>query len=255
MQAISSSAATPALRALFDPGDPAGLRCFAVLDGIVNGHIFTDDPAAPSWGMVQEIAFGTLHLGGTPPETVVHSLVADLRRQGEVLYGFWPGDMRADLFPATEYDGWVLEFTNRPMLQGLDAYLTIPEGCELRPVDRELIERTGDRDMHITLYGSLEKALEGGLGFCFLKDGEIVCEAFAGAPSLGMMEVGIGTAEAHRQQGYAIALCAHLIHACEQRGYATYWNCAKSNTPSARLARKLGYQREREYRLFAWSQR
>ncbi len=41
--------------------------------------------------------------------------------------------------------------------------------------------------------------------------------------------------------------------ACEAQGYATWWDCAKQNTPSARLARKLGYQNEQEYRYVWWA--
>ena len=55
---------TPALRGLFNPADPASLRCFAVLDGHAAGCIFTDFPDPPNWGVVQEAAFGSFSLGG-----------------------------------------------------------------------------------------------------------------------------------------------------------------------------------------------
>lgn len=66
------------------------------------------------------------------------------------------------------------------------------------------------------------------------------------------MEVGMVTHEDFRRRGYASFLCAYLIEQCERQGFETYWNCNAENTPSVIIARKLGYQREREYRLVGW---
>ncbi|MFL5804101.1 MAG: GNAT family N-acetyltransferase [Roseiflexaceae bacterium] len=61
--------------------------------------------------------------------------------------------------------------------------------------------------------------------------------------------------EAYRGHGYATITCARLIQACEEQGYETWWDCAKQNVASTALARKLGYQNEREYRVLAWRKR
>jgi RimJ/RimL family protein N-acetyltransferase len=81
----------------------------------------------------------------------------------------------------------------------------------------------------------------------------VLCEAATGAPTHGRIEVGVTTAEAHRQRGFATITCATLIALCEAQGYGTWWDCAKQNTPSARLARKLGYQNQQEYRYVWWA--
>ncbi|MCA0455259.1 MAG: GNAT family N-acetyltransferase [Chloroflexi bacterium] len=57
-----------------------------------------------------------------------------------------------------------------------------------------------------------------------------------------------------RHQGYATLVCATLLQACEQQGCQTFWNCNSGNTPSLALARRLGYQRERQYQLTYWNQ-
>ena len=72
---IPAHQVSPPLRALFDVGQPLALRCFAVLDGSIRGQIWTDDPARPTWGAVQEAAFGTLFLGGNPNASLVHGLI------------------------------------------------------------------------------------------------------------------------------------------------------------------------------------
>jgi RimJ/RimL family protein N-acetyltransferase len=69
---------------------------------------------------------------------------------------------------------------------------------------------------------------------------------------MDIVEMGVTTRAQYQRRGYATLTCAHLIRACEERGYRTYWNCAKQNLASAAVARKLGYRREKVYRLLAW---
>ncbi|MEO7909877.1 MAG: GNAT family N-acetyltransferase [Roseiflexaceae bacterium] len=254
---VGSAQITPELRALFDPRMPAGFRCFAVIAGDAAGRIFTDDPIRPTWGAVQEGAFGTVYPAGALDPLRWHQLIAKLRNDGDVLVGLWPNDKHIQsLPPAPDYDGWTLDFTDRSADVALDAYLRqLPDGCELRNVDRQLFERSEGRDFYRTLYGSVEQALEKGSA-CFLMRGdEICCESYAYFAALGIIEIAISTREQYRGQGYATITCAHLIRECEAHGYQTYWNCARQNLVSAALARKLGYRTEKEYRLLAWLKR
>lgn len=249
------SQVTPALRALFDPGDPASLRCFAVLNGDGAGRIWCDDPARPGWGVVQEAGFGSLYLGGNLEASLLNQFINDLIKETNMLLGLWVGDPRFDLCPPAQYDGSVLDFTGRQDSEQFQALLSqVPADCRFCRTDRRLLERSLDRDQNLAIFGSIENALEKGLGLCLLRDGEILSEAFAGPGVDGMIEVGVVTAEAHRGRGYATLTCARLIAACEALGYQTYWNCAKDNLASAALARRLGYRCEREYRLLGWFQ-
>lgn len=92
-----------------------------------------------------------------------------------------------------------------------------------------------------------------GFGYCLMREDIILCEAFAGPLVDGLIEIGVGTHESHRRRGYATLTCAHLIRACEEKGYRTFWNTNKQNLASKALARKLGYRTEQEFRVLAWS--
>src|SRR5215475_6332302 len=81
---IPAHQVSPLLRALFDVGQPLAIRCFAVLDGTIRGQIWIDDLAQPTWGAVQEAAFGTLFLGGRPVASLIHQLVGELRQEQDV---------------------------------------------------------------------------------------------------------------------------------------------------------------------------
>ncbi len=254
MLQIPAEQVRPQLRALFDPGLPASLRCLAVLDGHAAGKILTDDPARPTWGGVQEACFRSIYLGGALEAPILHQLVSELRQDGDVLIGLWPDDERLDLLPPSpDYEGVTLEFTDRPSGAGLADYLRqVPEGCAVRRLDRQLFERCLERDINVAIFGSAEKALEEGFGLCLMRGEEILSEAFAGPAAMGIIELGTATSKRYRGRGYATIICAHLIQACEDLGYQTYWNCAQQNLASVAVARKLGYRKEKEYRLLAW---
>jgi RimJ/RimL family protein N-acetyltransferase len=133
--------------------------------------------------------------------------------------------------------------------------MRMPEGCELRRVDAELMGRMSDHAAMVTAYGSEAAALGKGLGFCLMRGDDILSQTFTGPPSDGTIELGVETDEAHRGRGYATVTCAHLIRACEDMGLATFWNAAAQNAASIALARKLGYRRERPHRVLAWDSR
>ena len=247
---LQPSQVTHELGALFNPSDPAFLRCQAVLDGHAAGWIFTDHPETPSWAVVQEAAFGSLYLAGGMQAAGLQELIGILRNQGNVLVGLWQDDPRWSLLPANpEYTGYTREFTDRLATGELP---DIPQGCKLKRLDQSLGKQILGRNMLVHMYGSIQQALQWGYGLCLLRGDELLCEAFAGPAAAGMIEIGVETHPHHMRKGYATLTCTHLIAEMEQQGYSTYWNCAKGNLPSAALARRLGYRTEKEYRLVAW---
>jgi RimJ/RimL family protein N-acetyltransferase len=94
--------------------------------------------------------------------------------------------------------------------------------------------------------------VKNGIGLCLVHQQEVLCEAFAGPVADGQIEITTHTHISHRRQGYATFTCHHLINELERHGYHTYGCCSKENDASVALARKLGYQSEREYRLVTW---
>jgi GNAT superfamily N-acetyltransferase len=252
---ITPSQATTQLVSLFDPHAPAGLRCFSVLAGPDTGTILTGDPNRPTWAAVWEAGDGTLYFGGAPDESIVGQVVATLRHDGDVLVGFWDGDPLANLLPPDpDYIGSVIEFLDRPADgAGLEAFRgRLPEGHTIRYGDRALLERCLWYDDTVRRHGSAEAFLEKGRVVCLMHDDDILCEAYAGPLVMGVRELGVITHEQYRGRGLATITCAHLIYVCEQSGERTYWNCAAMNVASAAVARKLGYQTEKEYQLRAW---
>lgn len=257
MEHITPAKVTPAIRALFHPDEMAVSRCYQVLDGVVSrGKILVDHSAAPAWAVVQEPFDHDLFFGGDIDASIVAQVFAVLRAEGDVLVGMPADDPRIGLLPpGPYYDGFTLEFYDRPIGAGLEAILRqVSAGCEIQRLDRELIMRTEWGPNDVTFYGGAEAWEKTCLGYVLMCGDEILSEATVGASGRksGLYEPGVFTQAKQRGKGYGTLVTARLIQEIESMGGRTFWNCAKQNLASAAIARKLGYRVEKEFRCLAW---
>ena len=255
MLQITSDQVTPGIRSLFRQDEPQAPRCFAILDGVRStGKIIIDNPRDPAWGIVQEDADRSLYLGGIIDGETFARVFSALRREGEVLVGMWPEDPRLSLFPPHPvYDGWTLEFYDRTGGDGLDAIVRqVPADCALHRLDRDLILRTEWGPGDVKAMGGIEAWEKSCFGYCLMRGQEILSDATVGPPALGLYEPGVFTQKDQRGKGYGTIVVARLIQEIEAMGGQSYWNCSKQNLASAAVARKLGYQIEKEYRCMVW---
>lgn len=255
MIAITAHEVTADIAALFDFTKPTMPRAFNVLEGAVRGQILVNDLAQPTWAVVREVTFGTLYLGGHLSAPLLATLVEHFRQLGDVGIGCWRDDALNNMLPPNpDYDGLTLSFTERSPHVALEPLMRqLPSGYTLMLRDERLFAQSFDHDTTLAAFGTVENVLRSTLGVVLLQDDVVLCEAATGASTHGCIEVGVTTGEPHRQRGFATITCANLIETCEAQGYETWWDCAKQNTPSARLARKLGYQNEQEYRYMWWA--
>lgn len=124
----------------------------------------------------------------------------------------------------------------------------LPDGYVLLGMDEELYEQAKAQDWSHDLtvaFDTAEDFVEMGIGFCVLKDDEIV----AGAASLGVfdegIEIQIDTREDHRRQGLALACGAALVLNCLAQGKYPCWDAAHEG--SLALAQKLGFHLKQPY--------
>jgi RimJ/RimL family protein N-acetyltransferase len=255
MITISHQQVTSDILALFDINKPTVPRAFNVLEGINHGQILVDDPTQPTWAVVREAIYGTLYIGGQMDASLLASIVEHFRKDGEVGIGSLLDDPLNEMLPPNpDYDGRTLYFTERSPRHDLQS-LPLPSEYSLVPRDEHLFSQSFDYEATLASFGNVENAMRYTLGVVILHDNLVICEAATGAPTHGRIEIGVTTAEAHRQKGLATIVCARLIELCETQGLSTWWDCAKQNIPSIKLARKLGYHNEREYRYVWWAKR
>lgn len=242
------------LRPLFDPDRPIPVRLWAMLDGVIQGRIVVDQPAMPTFALVQELAEGTAYVGGTASPAALGAAVQLLRAQQEVVICLWPDSPLVELLPpGAGYDGTAIDFVDRSPVLDLTPLAAAPPGYTLVPISAELVPALAGYDYYVDMFGGVAAALEHTIGFCLLSGDEVASEAVAGPLTRGIAELGVGTREAHRQKGLATVVAARAIQACELRGYAPFWNASQQNLPSVALARRLGFQTERPFRVLAWA--
>jgi hypothetical protein len=249
---LTPTQVTPALRSLFPRHGHTWRRPLSVLDGTGGGLILTDDPAAPTWAATADTSDdGTVFMAGALSREIVTSIFKARRRERPVTICLEADDPLLDLLPPNpDYDGWDIDFEDRDSSVDLERFVSVPGGLRLVRIDEELVGRC---QWAPWMAGTPDLALRFGLGYAMLDGDRVVSEAFAGPIVENALELGVITDDAYQRRGLATIVSAQTIRDCEQRGHETWWNTATTNTGSIRLARKLGYRTERQYRVLSWA--
>jgi RimJ/RimL family protein N-acetyltransferase len=256
LREIARPVANDAVERLIPADAPTRPRAVAVIDGVLGGRVWTDDPDAPTAVLVVEDADGTVYAGGDlTPETLRDTLAGVATASGDLIFGSsGPDDPLRALVPAEPYwRGEAIDFTDRvPPADEADRLAApLPEGAELRPLDAgtlPLIEWYADT---VHAFGSVEAWERHGLGYAAFLDGVPLAECVAGPRTRGLLEMGVVTREAHRRKGLGTLVSAAVARAAEARGDRVWWNANAANAPSLAIARRLGFTRERRYDLVA----
>jgi GNAT superfamily N-acetyltransferase len=134
---------------------------------------------------------------------------------------------------------WQLESATIHTLPNLDLIHAVPPG-----VVREVAipELTGLPVQYAALRDDLlVEARSGTQVFAAFAGEEPAAFCYAGSVTEQWWDISIDTLEPFRRQGYASQCVAHVIRHMGERGKMPVWGAMKSNSPSARLAAKLGF--------------
>lgn len=243
----------PALAALFDPAVPNHPVLWAVLRGRYAGRALVDHVRQPSQCVLRTDALLTF-ASRRISQPFLQAAIARFRQSGD-LWLVWPPTETAHLV-APEAGCVIrrLEFFDLDAgSQALaDLRRRLPAACQIRPIDRQLLERCEWRADMEFFCGSVDSFLANGIGLCMMQGDEIIVEAYASSLGEALAEIGAVTREAHRGHGYAPVTCAYLVQACEQRGYGAYWSCDADNRASIRVAQKLGFRQTNAYEILEY---
>lgn len=128
----------------------------------------------------------------------------------------------------------------------------IPPGFRMQRIDESLLAQSGPEIVaaHGILWRSPGDFVEKGLGYCLLHDDEIVSTCFSAFVAGERREISIDTRPDYRRRGLATLTAAALISHCLENGWEPGWECWTDNTPSVRLAEKLGFERGTDYGVY-----
>jgi hypothetical protein len=121
------------------------------------------------------------------------------------------------------------------------AHPTLPAGFALRRVDSDLYHRITGSVVPQAFWDNSEDFLRSGIGFSLLDEGRIVSTCFSSFVVDDKLELGVETQREYRGKGLSVFPTTETIEYCVSRGLEPVWACRRENTPSFRLALKLGF--------------
>ncbi|MHC5010504.1 MAG: GNAT family N-acetyltransferase [Planctomycetota bacterium] len=235
------------VRHLFDPAVPNHPMLFASLTRRAPSVAIVDRMSAPTQ-CVLRTHFGPTFVSRNCDVRFVAEAMHELRNAGRVQLVL-NEEEDAGAYPTPDRVIARIAFTDLdprgPSIAALVA--GTPEGMTVRPMSPDLLARCRWRGEVVEALATEEAFHDHGLGSCLMQGHAIASEAYALFWGEGTVEIGAITAPAFRGRGLAPITCAHLVQACGDRGFRTYWSCHASNPASQTVARKLGYGRRRPY--------
>ncbi|MFW9778151.1 MAG: GNAT family N-acetyltransferase [Candidatus Heimdallarchaeota archaeon] len=135
----------------------------------------------------------------------------------------------------------------------------LPKEFQLKKVDIEAVRQIPNQNFSNYLvemknyFGSPEKFIEEGVGFCIQKNEAILCVVIgflASVPITQSLELYIATHPDYRGRGFATLVGAKMIEYCLTKGIEPHWDAA--NPLSVKLAQKLGYTHPEPYKCYYW---
>jgi RimJ/RimL family protein N-acetyltransferase len=253
--------------ALLFAGMPPSVPLDGVLDGLHLGRIFVDDVEAPTSALVWT-RWGYHYLGGEPEHTafnralrplIVQTLLPASRAMGEpdMLLTVHPPAWQEAL-PRIVPDHPPVEIFRRTFQLDPEVFRArhgdwrarVPEGAAVRRIDADLASDLR-RDIEVT-WPSLEDFLARGLGYVLIAGGEPVCTCSAAFVARGRVEISIKTEAVHRRRGFGRLTASAMIEACLKEDLAPHWACFWDNTPSVKLAERLGFEKVADTPIYYW---
>ncbi len=250
-------------------GMDCNLAVRTVLDGVVPGTIYVDDPIHPTAALTRvkhrfflagdagNDAFNRALQEFFDTKVYPQSLAAGV--YALVLY-FAPDEWQDPI------NGVILKekfpIKSRRQFYGTDKLkedwrAIVPQGYALRRIDRDLLKDSGlrGRDMMIeellSERYSVEQFFTQNFGFCVLHGNQIVGLCLSEHNVGNRCEVGIQTMLGHRRKGLATAMSLALIeHALANGITQVGWHCYADNVGSIATARKVGFEKVTDYSTY-----
>jgi len=243
----------PGLLELFDEATPGAAMLYPMLEGRCPADIRVDEPAQPKQCLIRN-GIGITFANRDVSQAFLEQAMADLRTTRGVGLVSDPEKPLSWTLPPPEAQMERLEFRSfDPQAAGFRTALGQPlADLELRSLDGASFDRSLWRDMLLAFCGSAEGFLRYGFGISLCRGDEVLAEGYAPLLGRSTMEIGVMTVEAHRGNGYATRVSAHVIDQCLARRFSVAWSCETDNPTSAAIARRLGFQNERTYPVLVY---
>lgn len=234
---------------------------FSAAEGVIPGDVFADLKDEPG-NLIMRTHAGICYAAGAVPGEAALTWLEGTIESSSLSGG------RFTLFAAN--DAWDqaiqdrfgcqlnryrrFAFDFKDTAQGSAGIGKLPEEFELKEIDRQAILR--DPEFNEAYYeeywGSAERFLELGTGFCCTYKGQIAstCTTIFASLVSGVYEADIATVPAFQGKGLARHVAHAFIERCLALGMKPGWDCSADNEASIKLAKRLGFEKGPAYSVF-----
>lgn len=235
---------------------------YSVVDQIQPGKVYVDRISAPASCLILSDSGKYLIAGNGADHLFVQALVTflnnpDLHKGYYDLYVSSPHwldlllanlNWRAVKLKRTRY------MYNREATSPLILGQELEDRFRVTEIDRLLFAKYQSEldPSYKALWKSPEQFFANGFGYCVMLEGEIASACNMFYRGAHYAEIDIVTLQAYRNLGLAQAACAAFLERCRQDGLTPVWDCDAGNTPSNRLAARIGFQPTGTYEMLGW---
>ena len=247
----------------------------AVIEGTSEGAFWMDDPAHPSIGLLWDFADGVYLVSNEFSESLRQTIqnlfqkeiIPEAEKRTEspifVLYAF-PSQW-SDHIPSLFSSGWTVSpetacFYERPLYlpDPMNSSDSLPAPFIGQPIDSKLFTFPLLKFLPDLLeevesdWGSLEKFLSGGYGYCVIdeKANSLASWGVIGNIARYCVELGVNTMEEYRRKGFATYITNQMIFISSRKKLTPHWYCFQNNTASVKLAEKLGFHKIQDFLVY-----
>ncbi|MBR4879136.1 MAG: GNAT family N-acetyltransferase [Clostridia bacterium] len=209
----------------------------AIAEGIQGGDIFTNDKSVLMWANS-----GFAYIAGEITSDFldeVHALMTDRDKSKRFI-------LLTQDKPALEYFSvktdvsiekrYLYEHTGK-----MPSISNLPDGYAIKEIDKNIFTKLSGKVTPSLFWQNADDFIRQGKGYCIMHGEEIAAWAFSAAVSSDEIDIGIETAESHRQKGLAVIIAAKMVEYTISQGKNPVWACYYKNMASQRIAEKLGY--------------
>lgn len=129
----------------------------------------------------------------------------------------------------------------------------LPNEYKVKLIDRLLVSEVSEFFDGIKMFWKTnENFLKNSFGFCTLHNDTVISACQALAITDDVCEIDVFTKDSYRGKGLSYFECSAFINHCLKSGSKPYWETVRANSPSCKLAEKLGFVEVQEYPFYAW---
>jgi hypothetical protein len=233
----------------------------SLIEGHTGGTVWVDRVTTPSLSVIKSgrsiFISGDPEAAETPASLgkLLKSKLAD--RGGTYKLLCSPDDGRWDdfrFFSSTEGTNLQRRIYTELRTPASDRDVMAPTGTQLRQIDGILLGSVRShidalKDEILGGWDTEEAFLRDGFGYALATDSSVLCWCTAEYRSARKCGIGIETVEGCEGRGHATAVATEFVRHAGRLGLAPYWDCWADNTPSVRVAEKVGFIGAHNYQV------